>query len=222
MVSQEDRSYQDFFKEELYGGFVRYLLHKFGAMRVNTILRDDALVTKKGVHVSFRRDFNVFLAHNPTIEKQFIRNHQRFMSLRNIAGGQLAFPIDCKDENLMLKERIRTPSAIPVDLNDAPRSDTMKKSAGPFTGITIKGEWHERKYLLPKRLTVHFKEGYAIKIGKTTLSFAVESRSEAMHILLDRYEKRVAFATIENEEEFCFVKPRNGKRKRNRKLRGKV
>jgi len=122
----------------------------------------------------------------------------------------------------MLKEKLRTPSAIPVDLTDAPRSDTMKKSAGPMKDQLLKGDWNEKKYLLPKRLTVHFKEGYAIKIGKTTLSFAVESRSEAMHILLDRYEKRVAFATIENEEEFCFVKPRNGKRKRNRKLRGKV
>lgn len=221
-MNTEERTYQEFFKEEIYDGFVEYLLNKYGAGKVNLILRDMPLMTKRGVNVNFSSEFSRFIHSRPSILKVFADNEFKTFNLRNIAGGQLAFPIDVEDEGLMIREGIRIPHAIPVDLKDAPRSTPLWLSAGPMKGQVIRGEIKERKYLHPKRLTVHFKESYAQRIGKTTMSFMVTCRSEAMDILLGRYPKRVAYAQIVGEEEFCFVKPRNGKKKRNRKLRSEI
>lgn len=219
MQDYSEKNYQDFFKEELYDGFVKYLLNKYGSATVISMLHDDPLISKKGVHFLFRKTFNEFLSLNPLIAKEFAINNYRFMTLRNITKEPLAFPIDTKDDGLMVREGIRVPKLIPVS-NDIPRATKrMKNSAGPMKGQVIKGDWNEKKYLCPKRLIIHFKEGHAIRIGKTTESFLVESRSEAIDIILHRFEKKVAYATIQGEEEFCFVKPRNGKVKRNQKLR---
>jgi hypothetical protein len=219
MSNYTDRSYQDFFKEELYGRFVQYLLDEYGARTIIDLLRDDPLVTKKGFNFLVNRQLNEFLQLNPAIMKVFVENRRRCINLRNISGGVLAFPISTEDDMLMVRESLRTPEYIPVVDDTARASKGIKKLAVPMKGHTLKGDVNEKKYLMPKRLTVHFKEGYATKIQKTTLSFNVDSRSDAMHILLDRFEKKVAYATIQGEEEFCFVKPRNGKNKRSRKLR---
>ena len=222
MQDYSEKNYQDFFKEELYDGFVKFLLDKYGAKTVNATLKNDSLITRKGVHFLYRRLFNEFLGKNPLIAREFARNNYRLMSLRNIAGGPLAFPIDASDEDLMIKEKLRIPKVIPIS-DDIPRATKrMKNSAGPMRGQVLKGDWKEEKYLCPKRLTIHFKQGFAVKNGKTTESFLVESRSEAIDIMLHRFEKKVAYAIIQGEEEFCFVKPRNGKIKRNQKLRGKI
>ena len=222
MADYSDRNYQDFFKEELYGGFVQYLLDEYGARTIIDLLRGQPLVTKKGFNFLVSKQMNEFLDLNPLINKTFAKNRRRCMNLRNIGGGELAFPIDPEDDMLMVREGLRTPEVIP-SVDKIPRATSeMKRSAKPMTGQVLRGYENEKKYLVPKRLTIHFKEGYAKKIGKTTLSFVVDRRSEAMQILLDQFEKRVAYATIQGEEEFCFVKPRNGKKKRSRKLRGKV
>ncbi|MHA1199469.1 MAG: hypothetical protein ACTSQF_09100 [Candidatus Heimdallarchaeaceae archaeon] len=222
MSNYNDRSYQDFFKEELYGGFVQYLLDEYGARTINDLLRDDPLVTKKGFNFLVTRQLNEFLQLNPEIAKVFAINRRRCMNLRNIGGGNLAFPIDTEDDGLMVRENLRVSEVVPSAELSARATKEMKRSATSMKGQTIKGYGNEKCYPFPKRLTVHFKEGYATKIGKTTESFHVNSRSEAIMILLDRFEKKVAYATIQGEEEFCFVKPRNGKRKRSRKLRSQV
>lgn len=220
MSNYSEKNYSEFFKEDLYGGFVDYLIDKYGVKHCLNILRDDQLVTKKGVHPSFKEDFNKFMVLNPLIAKEHKRNFGKFIQLRNIAGEPLRFPIDTQDEMVMVQQKIRVPEFIPVKDDITRASKGIRKTAAPMKGQILKGEWHGRKYVHPKRLMVHFKEGFAKKLGKTTLCFMVDSRSEAMQILLDRFENKVAYATIQNEEEFCFVKPRNGKKKRNRKLRG--
>jgi len=222
MADYSDRSYQDFFKEELYGGFVQYLLDEYGARTIIDLLRGDPLVTKKGFNFLVAKQMNEFLELNPAINIVFAKNRRRCMNLRNIGGGELAFPVDNDDDMLMVREGLRVSEVIPVENHIARATKQMKRSAGPMKGQIIRSDPKEKKYLFPKRLTVHFKEGYAKKIEKTTLSFMVNSRSDATDIILNRFEKRVAYATILGEEEFVFVKPRNGKKKRSRKLRGKV
>lgn len=219
-----ERNYRDFFKEELYDGFVNYLIDELGHAKVITLLRGKPLFTKRGVNNNFKVHFNRFLDKNPAILKRFVEGNQKCMSLRNIADGELQFPIDTEDESLMIREGIRNPQTLPLDIKDHVYrpSKGQKNSTKPLTGQVIKGENHERKYFHPKRLTVHFKQGYALKLGKTTESFMVNSRSEAMDIIIGRFERRVAYATIQNEEQFVFVKPRNGKIKRSRKLRNKI
>lgn len=219
MNEYSERNYTDFFKEEVYGRFVQYLLNKYGAKSVITLLRNDQLMSKKGVHPLFQKDFNVFLTQNPLIHKELLRNNSKFLNLRNIADGDLAFPIDVKDDMLMVKESIRVPAIIPVKDEITRATKEMKRSADPMKGQILRGDSNEKKYRIPKRLTVHFREKHARKIGKTTLSFMVDSRGDAMNIILDRFKDDVAYATIQNEEEFVFIKPRNGKVKRNRKLR---
>ncbi len=220
-MSNDEKSYQEFFKEDLYDGFVQHLLNEYGAYKVNVILNDNPLVTKRGINRNFTRDFNVFLAKNPSIHKRLSDEGMKFMSLRNIAGGPLAFPVDVKDENLMLREKLRIPVVIPVSFKDVPRGGPMTKSAGVMRDQTIKTSgFKSKRYPAPKRLTIHFKSGYAKKIGKTTRTFNVDSREEAMSIILDMYERNVAYAYIQNEEEFCFVKPKDGSKRANRKLRG--
>ena len=221
MKNYSDRNYQDFFKEELYDRFVQYLLDEYGAKTIITLLRGDQLVTKKGFNFLINRQLNEFLHLNLEIAKVFIENREKCYSLRNIAGGPLAFPIDIEDDMLMITQGLRPVEVIPVQPATRATKE-MKRSAGPMKGQTLKGDGNEKRYISLKRLTVHFKEGYATKIGKTTLSFMIGSRSEAMNIIIDRFEKRVAYATIQGEEEFCFVKPRNEKKKRTRKLRGNL
>ena len=219
-----EKNYRDFFKEELYDGFVDYLIDELGHAKVIAVLRDNPLFTKRGVDRNFTVHFHRFLDKNPAILKTFVEANQKCMSLRNITDGDLRFPIDTEDENLMVREGIRNPAVLPLDIKDHVYRPTkgQKQSSKPLTGQVLKGENHERRYLHPKRLTVHFKQGYALKLGKTTESFMVNSRSEAMDIIIGRFEKRVAYATIQNEEQFVFVKPRNGKSKRSRKLRNKI
>ena len=210
MKNYSDKNYPDFFKEELYGGFVQYLLDEYGANTIITLLRGNSLVTKKGFNLNVIQSFNRFLDANPAIRKVFVENRGKCMNLRNISGGPLAFPIDTEDDVLMSREGIRLHSFIPVENNTSRATKGMKRSAARMKGQTIKGESDKKKYLTPmkpyvpisRRLTVHFKEGYATKIGKTTMSFMVDSRSEAMVILLDRFEKKVAYATIQGKEEF--------------------
>jgi len=220
MNNYSEKNYQEFFKEDVYGGFVDYLINKYGTANVITILNNDQLMSKRGIHPVYRQDFVKFMDANPLINRVFLENNMKFISLRNIVDGDLAFPIDTKDDMLMIKEKIRIPEVIPIVKTVAKVTKGMKESAGPMRGQILGANPHERKYLLPKRLTVHFKESYARKFGKTTVTFMVGCRSDAMSILLDRYDKAVAYATIQGEEEFCFVKPRNGKIKRNHKLRG--
>jgi hypothetical protein len=221
MITSNEKSYQEFFKEELYDGFVQHLLSKYGAYKVIIVLNDDALVTKKGIHRNFIRDFNVFLSKNPSVYKRFANEGGKFMSLRNIAGGPLAFPIDVKNEGLMLREKVRIPQIIPADFKDIKRGGPLTKSAGAMKGQLIRTSgFKSKRYAVPKRLTIHFKRGYAQAIRKTTKSFQVNSRDEAMSIMLDMYEGKVAYAYIQNEEEFCFVKPKDGSKRKNRKLRG--
>lgn len=225
MSQLSEKSYSEFFKEDLYEGFVQYLLDKFTARHVNDRLRSQQLISKKGVHPEFRKDFNSFLSQNPAVLKTFSQANFKFLGLRNIEDGPLRFPIDPSDDILMVREDIRVAREVPSTLTNKKQFPRARKEdkikAQPMQGILMSNsDLGERKYLHPKRLTVHFKDGFANRIGKTTESFMVDSRSDAMDILINRYGKKVAFAVILGEEEFAFVGSRNGKRKRNRKLRG--
>lgn len=216
MDYSNEKSYADFFKEELYEGFVQHLLDKYGARHVIHVLRDKPLISKRNVHYSFMKDFSEFLEANPKVAKIFAESRHKLMGLRNIAGGELRFPVDTTDDWLLVTERVRQDSPListSIIPGDFPRATAEhKKAVKTFKGTPLKGTNGERKYLHPKRLTVHLKDGFARSIGKTTLSFMIESRSDAMDIILNRYEKKVAFARIQNEEEFAFVKRRNKKR----------
>jgi hypothetical protein len=220
MNNFSEKNYSEFFKEDLYGGFVDYLINEYGVKYCLAVLRNDDLITKKGIHPVFQKDFKVFLSLNPLIKKEFARNHNRFMQLRNIADENLAFPIDTADESVMVQQKIRIPEFISVKDDIIRATKEMKRSAAPMKGQILKGEWKEKRYHLPKRLTIHLKKGLAMRMRKTTLNFMVNSRQEAISIMIDRFTDNVAYATIQNEEEFVFVKPRNGKIKRSRKLRG--
>jgi hypothetical protein len=233
--SKDERSYQDFFKEEVYGGFVQHLLDKYGSAKIIALVDDEPIMTKKGVHFLLRKQFNEFLNKNPQIEKKLVYNKNRFFSLRNICDQPLRFPVDPDDDMLMVKQKLRPVAFIPVDNNIPRATKHVKRVAKKMVGQKLKGDWHEEKYISPKRLTIYFKRGYAKAINKSTASFLVESRSEAMYILLDKYKNKVAFADIVGTEEFAFVKrvkkPRKeklakaeeyAKRQRNRKLRGEV
>lgn len=217
-MSQNDRNYSEFFKEELHNGFVQYLLNEYGAGKINEILGDQSLITKKGVNNLVRLQFNKFLNLNPQVEKRFVQERGRCLTLRNISGGDLRFPIDGNDDPLMVKEGLRPYEFIPV-LEDIPRaSNKVKASAASMTGQVFKTDWHEEEYLVPRKLTVYFKRGYANAIKKSTMTFWVSSRSEAMSILLDRYKNKVAFANILNTEEFNFVRRDKTRARINRKV----
>lgn len=205
-MNKIDRNYQEFFKEELYGGFVSFLIDKYGASKVNDILDDEPLFTKKGVYYKLQRQLNEFFNVNPQIEKTFAFNRRKCIQLRNVCGGTLLFPINTSDDPFMVKTGFRVPEFIPV-LESIPRaSNRVKASAGPMKGQTFKGNWHEKPYIIPKKLTVYFKRGYANAIKKSTMSFMVDSRSDAINILLVIYKNKIAFADILNTEEFVFVK----------------
>lgn len=205
-MNKIDRDYQEFFKEELYGGFVSFLIDKYGASKVNDLLDDEPLFTKKGVHYKLQRQLNEFFNMYPHIEKKFVFNRKKCMQLRNVCGGTLLFPIDESDDPFMVKSGLRVPEFIPV-LESIPRaSNKVKAGSARMKGQTFKGNWHEKPYTTPKKLTVYFKRGYANAIKKSTMSFMVDSRSDAIDILLVRYKNKIAFADILNTESFEFVK----------------
>jgi hypothetical protein len=205
-MHKSDRDYQEFFKEELYDGFVSFLIDKYGASKVNDLLGDEPLFTKKGVNYKLKRQLNEFFNINPRIEKKFASNRGKCIQLRNVCGGTLLFPIDSSDDSFMIKTGLRVPEVIPVMENIPRATNKVKASAARMKGQTFKGNWHEKSYLVPRKLTVYFKKGYANSVGKSTLTFWVDSRSEAIDILLNRYKNKVAFADILNTESFEFVK----------------
>ena len=215
----EHKSYQDFFKEEVYDGFVKHLLDKLGARTVLIILRGNTLFSRIGVNEQLRIEFNKFLSENPIVLKRFADERGKCFHMKNISNGDLAFPVDSEDDEVMIKEGMR----VPEYHNELSTMDIKRPTKG-MKNVVAKMQGHvfsnipERPYPIPKRLTVHFKHGYAQKIGKTTLTFMVDSKDDATDILYNRYENKVAYACLQGVEEYVFVKPTNGKIKRGRKL----
>ena len=201
--------YQDFFREEIYGGFVRFLLDKLGSAAVNAVLDGDPLFTKSGVHNQLRRQFNEFLSLNPRIEKMYSRNGNKTFMQKNMCNQPCAFPINCEDDNLMVRENIRIPVLIPVETDSeefyVPRAGKMiKNSCEPFRNQIMKGDWKEDKFLAPKKLIVHFKKQFVYK-GKTTEVFDVNSKDDVANILFDLYKGKLASAKC-GSQKFQFVK----------------
>jgi len=211
--------YNEFFKSQLYDGFVHYLIDKFGAGKVIAITGDEPIITKKGVQIQLRKSFNEFLNRNPSIEKKFVQGGQKFITQRNSCGGTLYFPINGNDDDLMRRIKLRVPLFIPVT-DDIPRAGKkIKQASERMKKQTIRGDWRDHKYLAPTLFTIHFKRGYAYQMRKTTESFRVNSRQEVMTLLFEVYENKVAFAQVQNGERFQFVK-RNDRK--NKKLYNKV
>ena len=211
MNNDEQRNYQEFFKEEIYGGFVKFLLDKLGSAKVIALIDDDPVFTKKGVHIQLRRLFNEFLSNNKNIEKTFAKNDGKCYVLRNVANETLRFPINVEDDALMVGQTLRPPEFIPVIINFPRAGKNTKRTAEPMKNQILKGDWKENRFLAPKKLIVHFKKGYATHLGKTTESFDVDSKEDVAYLLFDRYRDKVAFAQCQGHK-FEFVKRRpNGK-----------
>lgn len=207
-MKEDNQDYQDFFKEELYDGFVKFLLDKLGSTKTIVLIGDEPVFTKKGVHPQLRRLFNRFLNENSRIEKTFAKNDGKCYLQRNIAGEPLAFPIDVNDESVMVGQDIRRPILEPVDLNFPRAGKNTKRTAEPMKNQILKGDWKETFFRAPSVLIIHFKKSYAKHVGKTTESFKVISKEEIGYLLYDRYKDRVAFAQCMGFK-FEFVK-RNG------------
>ena len=216
MTINNDKNYQDFFRDELYGRFVAFLRNKLGCATVIALIGDDPIFNKRGVHLQLRRLFNEFLSKYPGIEKIFTSNDQKCYLQRNIAGEALRFPIDVNDEQLMVTEDLRNPAVIPVDWKDIPRAGkNIKNVASPMRKRSLKGDLNSKKFLIPRKLIVHYKRGFAVNVKhKTTEVFFVESKEDISTILFDTYKDKVAFAQCE-KMKFQFVKYRsNGKNKK--------
>jgi hypothetical protein len=204
-MKQSSENYQDFFREEIYDGFVRFLLDKLGSATVIALIDDEPVFTKKGVHTQLRRKFNEFLARNPRIERVFAQNDHKTFMIKGISGQPLAFPINTEDEALMVREDIRIPEFIPVDKTGYPKARKMiRNTAEPLRNQLLKGDWKEHKFIAPCKLVVHFKKNYANKIGKTTITFTVISKEEILYLLYDTYRDKVAFAQC-GKQKFQFV-----------------
>ena len=205
-MKKDRNDYSEFFKEELYSGFVQFLLSKYGASKVITIIGDEPLFTKKGVHTQLRRAFNEFLNRNPRIEKIFSANERKTMSLRNISAGTLYFPINAEDDDLMMRLGLRI-KTLPEDDFVFPRATKeIKRNAEKMRGQIIKSNWKDKPYAAPTLLTIHFKRSYAKHIGKTTVSMYVGSEGEAKNLIFNVYDDKVAFAQIRGGQSFEFVK----------------
>jgi hypothetical protein len=208
-MKEDQKPYQEFFKEEVYDGFTKFLLSKFSSATCIALLDDEPLFTKKGVHVQFRKTFNEFLNKNPHVEKVFANNSGKCFVLKNVAGEMLHFPIDAKDNELMVREGIRIPVVLPtMDRKDVPRAyKLIKNTAEPMKKQVLKGDWSESRFIIPKNLTIHFKRGYALSIGHTTETYKVESKDQINNLIFDVFENKVAFAIFE-KQRLSFV--RNG------------
>ena len=206
-MNNDERNYQDFFKEELYGGFVNFLIGKLGSAKVIALIGDDPVFTKKGVHIQLRRLFNEFLSNNNKIERKFAANNGKCYLQRNIANEPLAFPVDVNDDQLMVGQNLRPPTIIPADFNFPRAGKKTKRTTEPMKNQILKGDWKEHKFGAPVKLVVHFKKSYATVIGKTTLTYDVNSKEEVADILFDRFKDKVAFAQCRGHK-FEFVKRR--------------
>lgn len=210
----EQTNYQDFFREEIYGKFVDYLIGKFGNAVCVAMLDDEPLFTKKGVNLSFRRHFNRFLASNPKIEKVFAENGGKTFSVKNFVNERLRFPVNVNDDDLMVRESLRLPKLQPaMDKSEIPRASKMiKNSAAPMKNQILKSDWKSRNFLVPEKLILHFKRGYAMHIGKTTQTFMIENREQVNSLIFDVFENKVAYAII-GKERLTLVKHANPTKK---------
>lgn len=213
-MNENEKNYQDFFRKEIYDGFVNFLIGKLGSAKVIALIGDDPLFTKKkGVHVQLRRLFNEFLSKNKNIEKVFAANGGKCYMLRNICDEPLAFPINTADDELMVKQNIRPPKFVPTNFDFPRAGKKTKKSAEPMKNQILKGDWKEHKFFAPEKLVVHFKKSYASKIKKTTVTYDVNSREEIADIILDRFKDRVAFAQCQGRKvEFVRKKTKENEK----------
>lgn len=214
MKQIENLDYFNFFKEEIYSGFVKFLFNKLGSATVIALIGNDPVFSKKGVHLQLRRYFNEFLAKNPKIEKTFIQNDQKCYLLRNIEDGVLQFPIDTKDDSLMVKEYIRVPKLIRSTIEKSRVPKSIKKNiindkTAPMTmSLSLKEEY----FVFPKRLIIHFKKKLSSIFGKTTMTFMVKSKDEINYLIFDKYKDEVAFANCENVFKMDFVRRRTSRK----------
>ena len=206
-MNKDEKSYQEFFKEEIYDGFVKFLLGKLGSAKVIALIGDEPVFTKKGVHVQLRRLFNEFLSNNKKIEKVYAANDGRCYLQRNIVNEPLLFPVNVNDDELMVKQGLRPSVFVPADFNFTRVGKHTKRTADPIKNQILKADWKEHKFGAPVKLVVHFKKSYATAIGKTTITYDVESKEEVADLLFDRFKDKVAFAQCQGHK-FEFVKRR--------------
>lgn len=190
-------NYQDFFRDEIYGKFVDFLIHGLGNAAVIALLDNEPLFTKRGVHFQLRRKFNEFLSQNPAIEKVFARNDGKTFFMKGICNQNLAFPVNCEDDTLMVRENIRIPKLIPSNLDNFPRARKyIKNTAEPLKGQILKGDWKEDRFLAPRKLIVHYTHAYSFQIKKTTEVFVVNSKEDVANLLFHVYRNKIKFARI--------------------------
>lgn len=213
-MKRENINYQEFFRKEIYDRFVSFLIHKLGHSKVNELIGDEPLFTKKGVHYRLRRFFNEFLNSNKEIEKVFIQNSQQCYLQRNICEQPLCFPVNVNDDELMTQKKLRNPRLHKSDFTFTRASKEEKQDVEPWKNQVLKGDWTEKRFIAPKKLVVHFKRAYATHTGKTTVVFTVNSVDEIANLLFDLYKDQVAFAKCENQK-FEFVKRKQKRRSKN-------
>lgn len=157
--------YKEFFKHELYPAFVEFLLQKLTPSKIIKITGDNPIINKYGVHYQFRRHYNKFLELNRDYELILSNNGNKHFGIRTICDGNLLPPIDCKDEELMVKEGIHNPKILLYD------NSYKTKSPGEKEAIKIA----KRTCKLSKEVKV-YKNGNNIS-GTLVIHFHNESGS---------------------------------------------
>lgn len=185
--------YKQYFQEVIYPAFVGYLLNQMSARKLNELTRG-ILFQKKGVSPRISMYWSKFLTlpENEKMLKAHIASGYRTFKLRNFCREPLRAPIDPTDDVLMVRENIRVPRVIPVDIHHMTRKPSRsERENASYSGQVLRSN-HEKTFIAPKKLTVNLKYSYHKKFreGKLTQTYWVESMSDVNQIINNYLELR--------------------------------
>lgn len=106
----EDRKYKGYFLGVVYPAFIEFIVDGIGIQKFNNLIGTGyTFDNKRGINPRIRKYFNQFLSFNPDMLKEVSDNNFKVFSPRNIAGGPLATPVECDNDDYMVQELLRPP-----------------------------------------------------------------------------------------------------------------
>ena len=151
----KDSNYEQFFHQHFYPSFINFVLTKISLRTMNRLVRNDAVMSKKGIHPELIQYKTEFLETHEKIAKIFNANNQRFCNCINIAGGTLRAPVDTDDDFLMEVLNVRHRQSKDFYVPEEGEETFVHNHKRKFANIVVKD--NNYKYVNENTNTIKYK-----------------------------------------------------------------
>jgi len=179
-------------------------MNGIGIIKFNSIIRDDyTFDNKRGINPKISRLFTRFLESNPNFLKVVAENRYKVFTPKNICGGILRPPVNCKDNVMMIREGLRPPRFIinkDVFAQSAEQKElvkTLKRTTHLSTERSVFRDIHRKPQGC---LIVHVKNKHKLPKFKTTHNYKC-AEHEVRDLLNVFHEKQLVTKVMFNGKE---------------------